>query len=790
MQRQSLDRRWKFEFISTSPIQDIQPGSTIVDLPHDFSIIQKRDPNTLSGSSNGFFPGGIGTYEKTLFVPNEWKGKKVMLEFEGAYMNTTVHINRELVARHPYGYTSFHCDLTPYLLYDQENTITVTVNNSALPNTRWYSGSGLYRHVWLMIGESVHITPWGIFATTPDVSPDRSRVHVKTTIENIDTEPAEVTIRSTLLDSSGDTVAVDELQLEIDGGTTKEVEQDLVVSPANLWSVDNPYLYTLRSEVVKDGNVIDSVETSIGIRSISFDTQNGFMLNGVPMKLKGGCVHHDCGLLGAAAYDRAEERKVELLKANGFNAVRCAHNPPSPAFLDACDRLGMLVIDEAFDCWHEGKNPNDYSVYFEDWWKKDLASMVLRDRNHPCIIMWSTGNENVERFGRSEGYTYARKLADFVRNLDDTRPVTNALCSFWGNAESIVLMDKLTELPEGFDLWAEFTREFAEPLDVVGYNYLYQRYESDGKRFPDRIMYGSETFPKEAFDNWEAVERLPYVIGDFVWTSLDYLGEAGIGHVWYNGETGARGDYPWHQAYCGDIDICGFKRPQSYYRDCVWGISKAPYIAVYKMEHYGKTPDISPWGWPDVVSSWTWPGFEGKPTQVDVYCMDNEVELILNGKSLGRKPAGKANRYLASFDVTYEPGTLEAVAYDENGVETSRSVLKTAGKPASIRLTPDRSRLDAKFGDLSFITVEVLDAEGNLVHNADTNIYFTASGVGSVLAVGSGNPVTEEMYVGNQRRVYYGRAMVVLRADGDPGTITLTASAEGIPSATVEIQVG
>lgn len=789
MIRQSLDRQWRFQRASTSHSWWKKPESTMVDLPHDFSIIQKRDPHSPSGASNGYFPGGVAVYEKKLYIPSDWKGKKVLLEFEGIYMNATVHFNNQIVAQHPYGYTSFHCDLTPYLLYDRDNEIRVTVNNSALPNTRWYSGSGIYRHVWLLIGEDVHITPWGVYATTPQVSPETSALFVRTEVENILASAAAVTVRSTLLTPCGSTAATAETKLEVPPHSKVEASQTLVVSPTNLWSVENPYLYTLKSEIIKGDTIIDSTETSIGIRSISFDSENGFSLNGISMKLKGGCVHHDCGLLGAASYDRAEERKVELLKASGFNAVRCAHNPPSPAFLDACDRLGMLVIDEAFDCWRESKNPNDYGKYFEDWWEKDIASMVLRDRNHPSIILWSTGNEIVERDGRSEGYAYARKLADFVRSLDNTRGITNALCGI--NPDSMVtgLAANLMTIPEDYDHWGELSRDFVEPLDVVGYNYLLKRYEKDGEKFPGRIICGTETFPKEAYDYWDAVERLPYVIGDFVWTSLDYLGEAGIGHVWYNGEEGFLGDYPWHQAFCGDIDICGFKRPQSYYRDCVWGISKKPYIAVYKPQNYDKTPVISAWGWPDVVSSWTWPGFEGKPTVVDVYCADNEVELFLNNKSLGRKPAGKAHRYIATFEVVYEPGELIAVAYNEKGIESSRTVLRTAGAPSVIRLTPDREKLQAKFGDLSYITVELLDDEGNLVPNVCTNIYFTAWGVGSLLAVGSGNPTTDEMYTGNQRRVYEGRAMAVIRANGDAGEIVLTATAEGIPSASVTIYV-
>ncbi|MEM3648745.1 MAG: glycoside hydrolase family 2 TIM barrel-domain containing protein [Thermoproteota archaeon] len=748
--------------------------------------MQKRDPNAPSGPANGYFPGGMATYEKTIFVPADWEGKKVILEFEGVYMNAVVHFNSNIVAKHPYGYTSFHCDLTPYLLYGGENKIRVFVNNSAQPNTRWYSGSGIYRHVWLLVGDSIHVPPWGVYVTTPKVSSRVSTVSVRTIVENTGPATADVTVRSTLLTASGSEVAGGEVKLNVPAGGSTEAVQDLEVFSPILWSVDNPYLYTLRSEIIHDGIIVDKTDTKIGIRSISFDTRSGFQLNGVPIKLRGGCVHHDCGLLGAAAYDRAEERKVELLKANGYNAVRCAHNPPSPAFLDACDRLGMLVIDEIFDCWREAKNPNDYSVYFEEWWQRDLASMILRDRNHPCIIMWSIGNEIPELTGFSEGYAYARKLAGFIRSLDNTRAITSALTE--SSLYSLIAVDFNSNRRISDELWMEHSSKFAEPLDVVGYNYMIQRYDNDGRNFPGRIICGTESFPQMVYDCWEAVERLPYVIGDFVWTAIDYLGEAGIGRVSYEGEEFSfLGHYPWHQAFCGDIDICGFKRPQSYYRDCVWGISKAPYIAVHKPENYGKKPRISLWGWPDVVSSWTWPGYEGKPTIVDVYSSDGEVELFLNGRSLGRKPAGKANRHIASFKVVYEPGELVAVGYKE-GIEASRYVLKTAGKPANIRLKPDRSVIKAEFGNLSYVTVELVDAAGNVCHNASNNIYFTACGVGSIVAVGNANPVSEEMYVGNQRKVHEGRAMVVVRSNGEAGEIVLTATADGIPPAWVAIR--
>ncbi len=787
MTRQDLNRNWLFK-MTNSPYINPAPEWKTVDLPHDFSIGLDREPDLPGGRDTGFFPGGMAEYRKALFVPEEWKGNKVVLEFEGVYKNAVVRFNTQIVARQPYGYTTFHCDLTPYLMYGRENMISVSVNNSATQYSRWYTGSGIYRRVWLMTGESVHIKPWGVYATTPGVSSGSSKVSVGTEVENSSTSAVSVIVRSTLLDACGAAAASHETEILLPGESTVEAAQMLTVAPARLWSVEDPYLYTLKSEVIKDGTVIDGTETRIGIRSVSVD-RNGLRLNGVEIKLKGGCVHHDCGLLGAAAYDRAEERKVELLKANGYNAVRCAHNPPSPCFLDACDRLGMLVIDEAFDCWNDSKLPNDYGLYFAEWWERDMTAMVLRDRNHPSIILWSTGNEIIERDGRSEGYAYARRLADHIRSLDDTRAVTNALCGHWDYPLYSPSGIDTAAIPDGCDYWGLATEKFADPLDVTGYNYLLDRYESDGKKYPGRIICGTETFPKEAYEYWEAVERLPYVIGDFVWTSLDYLGEAGIGEVLYDQETNFNVKYPWHQAFCGDIDICGIKRPQSYYRDCVWGISKAPYIAVYKPENYGKKPAISPWGWPDVISSWTWPGYEGKPTVVEVYSVDDEIELFLNGKTLGRKPVGKANRYTASFELSYEAGELLAVGY-RAGIEVSRSELRTAGAPASIRLTADRSAVKAEFGDLSYVLVELLDAQGNLVPNATNEVFLTVSGAGCLLAVGSRNPVSEEPYTGNRRKFHEGWVMAVVRADGEKGEIVLAASADGIPASNLTIHAG
>ena len=788
MIRQNFDREWSFRLISSTSGTQPQMNRMAVDLPHDFSIIQRRDPESQTLAYNGFFPGGAAVYEKILFIPAGWKGKKVILEFEGIYMNSLVRFNHHIVGRQPYGYTSFHCDLTPYISYGKNNKIQVAVNNSAVPNTRWYSGSGIYRHVWLMVGESIHIEPWGVYASAPAATAEAAVVSVKTRVENSNKTSGKVTVRSGIIDANGDEVACDDSVLELPPEGIAEASQSIGLRRPVLWSVEQPYLYTLRTEVIREGMMADRSETGIGIRSIAFDPQNGFSLNGVPMKLQGGCVHHDCGILGAASYDRAEERKVELHKANGFNAIRCSHNPPSPAFLDACDRLGMLIIDEAFDCWREPKLLNDYSNYFEDWWERDLAAMVLRDRNHPSVIMWSTGNEVPERSGLSEGYAYAGKMADFVRSLDRTRPVTNALNNISANPElNGADADLLAGIHE-FDYFGELSCPFVRPLDVVGYNYRRERYEYDKMKYPGRIICSTESFPKDAYDSWEAAMRQPNVVGDFVWTSMDYLGEAGLGHVWYTGSKEYLGKYPWHQAYCGDMDLCGNKRPQSYYRDCVWGISAAPYIAVYRPGHDGKEADISPWGWPDVVPYWTWPGFEGKPVNIDVYSTADEVELFLNGKSMGRKLAGRKQRYIASFCVAYEAGELAAAGY-EKGMRSRERVIRTAGAPAGIRLTPDRCDLNAEFGNLSYVMAEIVDARGNVVHTSCAEIYFTACGRGSLIAVGSSNPISEEMYTGNCRKAYEGRAMAVVRADGTEGDIIVTAAAEGIPTENVTIRV-
>ena len=760
MQKQDFNQDWRFHLGDFNGARWGMPdvsGWRKVDLPHDWSIELDRDPNNISGDSGGFFPMGRGWYQKTFTPPKNWIGKVVFIEFEGVYMNAEIWLNENLLGRHPYGYTSFHYELTQTLNWDGPNRLKVYVDNGHQLNNRWYSGSGIYRPVWLMVADPVHVAHWGTNVTTPEITAESALVRIRTRVDVQADQDKDVTLQTRVIDPGGLEVGKTGANASTGGNSHHEFKQDIQVPAPHLWSPQSPSLYTLETDVLVSGNVTDTQATTFGIRSLAFNTENGFALNGEPVLLKGGCVHHDNGVLGAASYARSEERKVEIHKANGYNAIRCAHNPPAPAFLDACDRLGMLVINEAFDCWREGKNHGDYHISFDDWWQRDIEAMVNRDRNHPCIILWSIGNEILERDGG--GINISRMLGEYVRALDPTRPVTAAICSSWSGGP-----------------WEETDEVFAT-LDVGGYNYQWEQYRPDHDRFPDRIMIGTESFPLEAFENWMRVVEEPYIIGDFVWTSLDYLGESGIGRVHFEGDSAPfLGGYPWHQANCGDLDLCGFKRPQSYYRDVLWHEDPRLYFAVHPPVPEGKPVTITRWGWPDVWQDWNWPGCEGEPFKLDIYANCDQVELFLNQESLGVKSCAKNEMFTASFKAAYQPGELRAVGY-RDGEPVAETILKTAGTPARIRLSADRDDIRAS-GDLSYVTVEVTDLEGQVHPKADQEINFTIQGPGEILAVGNSNPVSEESYVGDQRKVFRGRCLVVVKSTGEKGEIHLSAQGD------------
>ena len=746
-----------------------------IDLPHDWSIEDLKGTNSpfkrdaISQVSGGFTTGGTAWYRKKFTVSPQDKGKKIYLQFDGIYMNADVWINGIHLGNHPYGYTGFMYDITDYIKYDGPNLIAVEVKNEG-QNSRWYSGSGIYRHVWMKMMEPIHIKQWGTFITTPEVNTKEAKVKCKTNVINETNENVTVGINTKFINASGEEISTTVLKHDIAAKQSYEFSEDAVIKNPKLWSCESPAMYSAVTSIYNNGKLLSNDTNTFGIRKISIDVNSGFQLNGKTIKLKGGCFHNDNGPLGSKAYDRAEERKVELLKASGFNAIRCSHNPPSPAFLDACDRLGMLVMDEDFDMWSYGKNPYDYHLYFKDWWKRDIESMVLRDRNHPSVIMWSIGNEIPER-GNTEGVATAKLLSDFIKNIDSTRAITSAV----------------NGLNKDKDPY------FAQ-LDVAGYNYaaggdhLQENiYAADHKRLPGRIMVGTESYPLEAFDSWMDVVDHPYLIGDFVWTAFDYIGEASIGWLGYFQNQNF---YPWNLAFCGDIDICGWKRPQSYYRDALWKEGQISLFVKPPVPSFEQNPNReswSKWHWLDAVSNWNWAGYENKPIEINIYSSCSQVQLFLNGKSLGKKLTDRSTKFMASWQVPYQQGILKAVGYDAKNKMINSAILVSATSPVLIKLTADKNIIKANNQDLSYITVELLDTKGNQNPLAENLINFEIEGPGSIGGVGNANPRSLESYQSPERKAWQGKCLVIVKAGKSPGEIKLKAVAEGMNVASISI---
>ncbi len=806
MQRTTFNSGWKVRPARHLFAELMGPKESAkeVRLPHDAMWdTQQRSPE--GNPAIAFFPEAEYDYTKSFFVPEEHRGKSVFLEFEGAYSRAEVFINGELAAERPYGYSHFYVKVDRYLNYGSTNEVKVSVRN--YKDSRWYSGAGLYRPIWLIVAHPVHVAPDGIRVSTPDVDARRAVVCVATTVQHDGTGIATVSVRTEIIDANGRIVARDEAPLTTVAGEDATLHQKLYVRSPSLWSVDAPYLYTCRTTLYVGDEQIDEEFTTFGIRTLSLDPEDGLRINGEVVKLRGACIHHDNGILGAATFDRAEERRVETLKAAGFNALRSAHHPMSKALLAACDRLGMLVMDECFDMWTIAKNPYDYSLDFPEWWQRDVEAMVAKDYNHPCVIMYSIGNE-IPETGSPIGTIWGRRIAEHIRALDDTRFVTiaiNPLVSIMdelieqrramssGEEWSGSMTFDAAEMMAGIAVSESATRRTAEAfacVDVAGYNYAWVRYKMDLELFPNRIIVGTESFPGEIDRIWHSVQEHSHVIGDFTWTGWDYLGEVGIGRVIYDPSelaSGFQAGYPWLTAWCGDIDITGYRRPASYYREIVFGLRREPYIAVERPEHHGRHPLHMGWGWPDVVPSWTWPGWEGRPIRVEVYADAEEVELLQNGRSLGRVPAGETHRYRAEFDTVYEPGELVAVAYSQ-GQEIGRAALRSAHGPVRLHVEADRREISALDGDLAFVTIELVDEEGNLYSSADRRVWVRVEGAGVLQGLGSANPITEESFLDPEHSTFDGRALAVIRPTS-PGTITVTAGAEGCEPRSLEITV-
>ena len=751
--KSNFNKEWFFHYGDIQNAHTPTLDSTewiAVELPHDWSI---EMPFTKSdgGKAIGQTQKGTSWYRKTFTTPKNEPNKRRLLYFEGVYMESEVWINGIQASFHPYGYTSFFCDITKYCNPPgQENIVAVKAKNEG-KNSRWYAGSGIYRHVWMITTDLLHLDEWRTFITTKTASNEKAIVNIAVDAFNENNNNTESTITVVIKDSINNIIGEQKATVNLNASESKTVKFSIEVSNPDLWSIDSPTLYTANIKLESGKKLNDNISIPFGIRNISFSAKEGFLLNGKSIKLKGGCVHHDNGLLGAVAIDRAEERKVELLKANGYNAVRCAHNPPSEKFLEACDRLGILVIDEAFDQWQKQKNPEDYHRFFYEWHEKDLASMILRDRNHPSVIMWSIGNEIKER-SDSSGVAIAYRLREIVLKYDNTRPVTAAINDYWDNP--------------GLN-WSVSPAAFAA-LDVSGYNYMLKEYENDIKLFPDRVLYGSETTAMERAANWDLVEKYPCIIGDFIWTAIDYLGESGIGHA-LNIKKGEKEpplflDWPWFNAWCGDIDICGYKKPQAAIRDILWNESKIEML-VHSPIPDGYEQKITYWGWPDNEQSWNWKEHEGQLLDVTVYTRYPFVRLYLNGKQLEEKEIetkDPANKYSARFKVKYEPGILKAVGVN-SGEEKETVTLTTTGEPVKIRLRADRTDIKNSKNDLSYIQVELIDKAGNIVPDNDVKIELGISGNGKILAAGNANPTDMESFRSLTPKTYKGKALIIVQ---------------------------
>lgn len=770
---------------------------TEVTLPHDALIGAERRAEVPRGETSGYFPGGAFEYRKTFHASAELRGNQVLLEFDGVYRDAAVFVNGNLAGQRAFGYSRFFVQIDPYLRFGADNEIRVECRTHL--DSRWYTGAGIDRDVHLVVKNPMHIATDGVIVTTPDIESDRAIVEIAVEVANSSALTSALELTADIAGPDGASIATARSPITLLPGTRGTARLRAYVADPALWSVDAPDLYTLHLSLSEGETVVDEHSATFGIRSLQLDPQKGLRINGVSTKLRGACIHSDNGPLGAISMRAAEERKVARLKEAGFNAIRSAHNPMSTALLEACDKLGMLVMDETFDMWTQSKSDFDYAFDFPEWWERDVEAMVARDINHPSVIFYSIGNE-IPETGSPIGSTWGRRLAEKVRALDSTRYVTNGINGFVSMIDTIVPQmqarrDAAAAAPEGGvnTMMAGFgqmmshiqtsepatrrTEESYAVLDVAGMNYAEARYELDRDLFPDRIIVGTETWPTSIVGNWKLVKDNGHVIGDFTWTGWDYLGETGIGATRYSdsGQSGFSGGFPELTAWCGDLDIVGNRRAVSYFREIVFGLRSDPFIAVHPPENHGRAIAVAtPWAWGDAIASWTWEGFEGKPVVVDVYSDADEIELLLDGATIGRAPV---EDFRVTIETTYRAGTLTAVAYVE-GVESGRFALTTAGAALVLQARADRQDLRTDGTDLGYVALTLTDENGIVRNGVDRPVTVTVDGPATLQALGSGNPVTTESFSAAAHSTFDGRALAIVRPTG-AGEITVTAVAEG-----------
>ena len=806
---ENFNKGWKFA-LNIDDRQDITADDyddsswRTLDLPHDWAIEGDFDEHNPSGTGGGALPGGIGWYRKTFKADKKDRGQVFTIEFDGVYMNSSVYINGHLLGTRPYGYISFSYELTPYIKWDGENVIAVKVDNSDQPNSRWYSGCGIYRDVRLVKLNPVHIPLWGTYVTSTVNSDGTATVHIEADARNLGSTTVMATVRHTITDAKGKKVSTIESspeRLNASGGAKSQL--DIKVSNPVLWSLDNPYLYTLVTEILVDGKSVDRYETPFGIRTIEFRADSGFYLNGEHVRINGVCNHHDLGCLGAATNERAIERQLQILKDMGCNGIRCSHNPPSPILLDLCDRMGFLVMDEAFDMWRRRKTDRDYARFFDDWYERDLTDLVVRDRNHPSIVLWSIGNEVLEQWSDAKADTLSLEQANLILNMGHS---ADQLAKEGEMTVNSLITARLAEVIKDLDPTRPITAGCNEPspgnhlfrsgaIDVIGYNYHNQNVPAVPRLFPGKPFiitesvsalmtrgfyempsgqmmtrpvrwdrpYYNPTFSCSAYDNvctpWGShheenlifLNSQPFVAGQYIWTGFDYIGEP-TPYGW-----------PARSSYFGIVDLAGFPKDIYY---------------LYKSE-WTDTPVLH------LFPHWNWTPGE----QIDMWCYYNnsdEVELYINGVSQGVRSKDAEHLHVV-WNVTFEPGTVKVVAR-KNGIETASQEIHTAGEPAQIRLTPDRSTIRSNGTDLSFVTVEILDKDGNLCPNADNLVEFSVDGKGFIAGVDNGSPISLERFKDNKRKAFYGKCLVVLQNNGSKGKIKLKAVSEGLNDAQINIK--
>ncbi|MDQ0644161.1 glycoside hydrolase family 2 TIM barrel-domain containing protein [Microbacterium murale] len=785
--------------------RDASTAAVPVVIPHDALRDLPRSADSVQGVHSGYVPGGVFEYTKTFEVPARWQDKTVRIEFEGVYRDATVYLNGDFVAHEANGYAAFTIEADPFLRFGETNTITVEARVHR--DSRWYTGGGIYRPVHLSVSDPVHIALDGSVATTPDIDEERALVEIATRVENQTRHTAVRRLTWTVCDGDGSVVASGTSPITVLPGTSSVARARLPVAHPRLWGPEEPHLYRVHTvltgaESSGENGVLDEEEMRFGIRRLQLDTTHGLRVNGASIDLRGACIHHDNGPLGAVSIAAAEDRRIRLLKAAGFNAIRSSHNPASRALLDACDVHGMIVMDELTDVWTKSKTAFDASIGFDERWQSDVGALVRKDINHPSVVLYSIGNEILE-LATPHGATWSRRLAEEFRRLDPTRFVTNGINGIIANlgrmgdamaeAESadpntmMAGMGEKMALMNASSLVTESTEESAAVLDVVGFNYADSRYELDAELFPNRIIVGSETFPDRIASLWADVRRLPHLIGDFTWTGWDYIGEAGIGRVDYTDvedyePTGTAGPFPYLLAGCGDIDITGYRLPASHYREIAYGLRVEPAIAVHRPQHHGRPTAKTPWSWDDVVTSWTWGVAEGSPVTVDVYADADEVALYLNGALLARTVVGDPLPLIARFETEYRPGELIAVSYSD-GVEIARASLRTAGEPRLVAQA-ESNEVDAREG-LAYVVISIEDAEGTLVCDADRPVTVEVTG-GELAGIGSARARTEESFSGPSYTTCDGRVLAIVRPNG-PGELRVTATAPESAPSTVTI---